>query len=321
MSSRDPLRPEVLAARDLGGEAALAVPGRPDAARHIFDYFAAHIRNRNTRRAYLVALRAFSAWCAAAGTTLESVRPGALSAYLRSMPGGAAKRRQHLAAIRALGDWLVVQGVLDRNPAAAVRLDRRKALVGLTPVLTAAELRRFLDAIDLDKVTGLRDNAFVSVMLYSFARVGAVIALRPCDYLGEPGSRRLRLYEKRGLILDVPVHRRAEESLDRWLAGPGPESPADPLFQGVTPAGALSGRPWTRRLAHRMVKRRAAAAGLPAGTTCHSFRAGGITAYLDAGGTLEHARHIAGHASTATTKLYDRTSDRVSAAEIQRIDV
>ena len=48
------------------------------------------------------------------------------------------------------------------------------------------------------------------------------------------------------------------------------------------------------------------AAGLPASTCCHTFRATGITAYLSNGGTLEHAQQIAGHASPRTTKLYDR---------------
>ena len=54
-----------------------------------------------------------------------------------------------------------------------------------------------------------------------------------------------------------------------------------------------------------MIKRRAAAAGLPPSTCCHTFRATGITAYLSNGGTLEHAQQIAGHASPKTTKLYD----------------
>ena len=58
-----------------------------------------------------------------------------------------------------------------------------------------------------------------------------------------------------------------------------------------------------------MIKRRAVAAGLPASTCCHTFRATGITAYLSNGGTLEHAQRIAGHASPKTTKLYDRTAD------------
>ena len=67
------------------------------------------------------------------------------------------------------------------------------------------------------------------------------------------------------------------------------------------------------------IKRRASAAGLPASTCCHTFRATGITAYLSNGGTLEHAQQIAGHASPRTTKLYDRTADTVTLDEIERI--
>ena len=68
-----------------------------------------------------------------------------------------------------------------------------------------------------------------------------------------------------------------------------------------------------------MIKHRAAAAGLPAATCCHTFRATGITAYLSNGGTLEHAQRIAGHTSPKTTKLYDRTAGAISVDEIERI--
>ena len=64
---------------------------------------------------------------------------------------------------------------------------------------------------------------------------------------------------------------------------------------------------WPDRPASQASSRRRAAAGLPASTCCHTFRATGITAYLSNGGTLEHAQRIAGHASPKTTKLYDRT--------------
>src|SRR3954454_8446257 len=55
--------------------------------------------------------------------------------------------------------------------------------------------------------------------------------------------------------------------------------------------------------------------------TCrdHTFRASGITAYLENGGTLEKAAMIANHASTRTTQLYDRCSDEVSLDEVERI--
>ena len=68
-----------------------------------------------------------------------------------------------------------------------------------------------------------------------------------------------------------------------------------------------------------MIKRRAKAAGLSEAICYHTFRATGITAYLENGGTIEHAQQIANHESPETTKLYDRTSDQITLDEIERI--
>ena len=51
----------------------------------------------------------------------------------------------------------------------------------------------------------------------------------------------------------------------------------------------------------------------------HTFRATGITAYLASGGALEHAQEMAGHESPRTTKLYDRTKERLTQDEVERI--
>ena len=75
----------------------------------------------------------------------------------------------------------------------------------------------------------------------------------------------------------------------------------------------------TRIDVFRMIKRRALAAGLPYSTCCHTFRATGITAYLEAGGTIENAQAIAAHESPRTTKLYDGTSDEID--EVERIAI
>jgi integrase/recombinase XerD len=53
----------------------------------------------------------------------------------------------------------------------------------------------------------------------------------------------------------------------------------------------------------------------------HTFRATGITAYLENGGTIEHAQQIANHESPKTTKLYDRTSDQIDLDEIEKIQI
>jgi site-specific recombinase XerD len=70
-----------------------------------------------------------------------------------------------------------------------------------------------------------------------------------------------------------------------------------------------------------MIKQRAAQAALPYSTCCHTFRATGITTYLQHGGTLEHAQQIAAHESPRTTKLYDRTQDEISLDEVERIRI
>jgi hypothetical protein len=50
----------------------------------------------------------------------------------------------------------------------------------------------------------------------------------------------------------------------------------------------------------------------------HSFRATGITNFLENGGTLEVAQRIAGHADSRTTKLYDRRGQKSQNSKTSR---
>ena len=299
---------------------AVIVDAGPAAVERFLEFFAARIANARTRAAYGRAVGQFLAWCDARGLGLTAVSPLHVAAYIRTHPGSAPTVKQHLAAIRMLGDWLVVSQVIPVNPAAAVRGPKHVVTTGATPVLSPAEARRLLEAIDTGTLAGLRDRALVSVMLYSFARVSAVIGMRRQDYFRQERQGWLRLHEKGGTRHDVPAHHRAAEALDDYLARAGLDAATAALFQSVDPAGRrLTGRALSRRLVLAMIKRRAAAADLPPSTCCHTFRATGITVYLSNGGTLEHAQRIAGHASPKTTKLYDRTADTITVDEIERI--
>jgi hypothetical protein len=71
--------------------------------------------------------------------------------------------------------------------------------------------------------------------------------------------------------------------------------------------------------AWRMIQRRAAGLDMKVRIGCHTFRASGITAYLEAGGTLENAQAMAARENPRTTKLYDRTGDEITLDEIERI--
>ena len=75
--------------------------------------------------------------------------------------------------------------------------------------------------------------------------------------------------------------------------------------------GKLSRRPLVPTDAADTLKRRLEQAGLPAHYPPHSFRATGITNFLENDGTLEAAQRIAGHADSRITRLYDRRGQKV----------
>jgi integrase len=83
----------------------------------------------------------------------------------------------------------------------------------------------------------------------------------------------------------------------------------------------LNGEAMHRIDAYRMIQRRASELGMKVKIGCHTFRATGITAYLEAGGTLENAQAMAAHESPRTTKLYDRTGDEITLDEVERITI
>lgn len=109
---------------------------------------------------------------------------------------------------------------------------------------------------------------------------------------------------------------------DVYIAAAGiTDQKKEPLFRSVDKRCQLTNNPMTRTDVLRMIKRRAVAAGLPSSTCCHTFRATGITAYLENGGMIENAQAIAAHESPRTTKLYDRTSDEITLDELERIAI
>ena len=75
---------------------------------------------------------------------------------------------------------------------------------------------------------------------------------------------------------------------------------------------------WMRKLGSRT---RAATARIATKIGNHTFRATGITTYLQNGGTLEKAAVMANHASIRTTQLYDRRRFDVSLDEVERVAI
>ena len=294
------------------------------ATRRYVEFFTANIRNPNTRVAYARACGGFLAWCERLGLALSAVQPVHVAAWVEQL--GRAGRsaptvKQQLAAVRMLFDWLVVGQVVLHNPAAAVRGPKHSIAKGKTHMPSREEAKALLAAIDTSSLVGLRDRALTGTLLYTFARVAAATAMRVGDYY--PVGRRwwVRLHEKGGKEHEMPAHHTLQEWLDTYLeaAGIGEDRKGFLFRTADGRSGRLTSNGMGQADAYRMIGRRAAAAGVATRIGCHSWRARGITAYLENGGLLEHAQRMAAHASARTTKLYDRRGEQISLDEVERI--
>jgi site-specific recombinase XerD len=288
------------------------------------DFFTANINNDHTRRAYARACHGFFGWCERRGLTLAAIRPVHVAAWVKVLQEkhGAPGVKQQLAAVRMLFDWLVTGQIVPMNPAAAVRGPKHVVRTGKTPVLDAAEWRKLIDSIPIEKVRDRHDRALIATLTYSFARISAALGMRVEDLRPQGASWQLRLNEKGGKQHAMPCHHALAEELRAYIdAASIAEDRKGWLFR-TSPrhkATVLTEQPMAQADAWRMIRRRAAAAGIFTPIGNHSFRATGITAYLCNGGALEHAQAMAAHESPRTTKLYDRTQERLTQDEVERI--
>jgi site-specific recombinase XerD len=329
----------------------------PKAAKRVLEFFYAQVENEHTRAAYMNAARRFAAWCEQHGIReLAAIEPIHVAAFINDLQIRLFPPRkklftpptvkQHLAALRMLFDWLVTGHVIDVNPAHAVRGPKYVVRKGKTSVLTAEEARELLDSIPLVRkntgrrrkcdrevespkpspqpsLVGLRDRALIGVMVYSFARINAVLEMKVSDYFVQGRRGWVRFIEKGSKPHEVPCHHNLEKYLDEYIDAAGIAGDKDgPLFRTAAgKTGELTGNAMWQQDAYRMVQRRAEACGIKTRIGNHTFRATGITAYLKNNGTLEHAQYLANHESPRTTKLYDRRAEEISLDEVEKISI
>ena len=291
-------------------------------AERFFDFFTSNIRNKNTRAAYFTAAKLFSAWCGLRGITdLANVRPRDVASYIEHTEEAKSKptAKQHLAALRALFDWMVMGQLIEHNPAHSVRGPKHIVRKGKTIVLSGGQARELLNSIDVSTLAGLRDRALIALMTYTFARISAALSMKVEDYyvLGRKGK--VRLQEKGGKVQEMFCHHNLDQYLEEYIAAAGlnPKGPLFPRSHGSE--NHLKPKAMSRQASYKMIRRRAAALGLTVKIGNHTFRGTGITAFRKNGGRLDVAQKMAGHASPETTMLYDHSDDEVSLDEIERI--
>jgi integrase/recombinase XerD len=208
------------------------------------------------------------------------------------------------AAVRSYFRHLVLLGARAGNPAAELRLPRRRRTLPRT--LSASEAERLVEAAAGTTPRALRDRALVELLYGAGLRVSEAVGLeRGAVDLEQRLVRALGKGDKERV---VPIGREAADALRRYLARGRPF-----LDRRRSPALFLNakGGPLTRAGVFLILRRLAAKAGLDPGRIHpHLLRHSFATHLLEGGADLRSVQEMLGHADLSTTELYTHVSDR-----------
>jgi integrase/recombinase XerC len=224
-----------------------------------------------------------------------------------------------LSSVRAFCRFLVKRGVIEGNPAAAVRGPKRKR--GLPRALDVDDAFRLVEAPAATPRTShralsatedarhsllrLRDSALLELLYGTGLRVSEVCALDLGDIdRGRYGVPMLLVRRGKGnKSREVPVGGAADHALVAYLpARTQLAATGSALFVNA------AGRRLTPRSVQRMVKRWTIAGGVHADATPHSLRHSFATHLLDEGVDLRAIQELLGHASLGSTQIYTKVS-------------
>lgn len=201
------------------------------------------------------------------------------------------------------------RGVIERSPFHRVNYKFPQSRIGKTQVISPEDINRIISSIDCGEnalQTDLRDRALIALMAYCFVRIGGALSIRIKDYKEQGGEKWLTLIEKGAKPHSLPITSPLSNYLDEYITRCNIFDQDAYIFQSANRNSVLTGKPYNAQNSCGMVKRRAENLGIKVKVTNHTFRASGITSFLQNGGRIEDAQDIANHSSIDTTRLYDR---------------
>ena len=253
----------------------------------------------------------------------RSPRRGPEVVRLDDGEAGLAARtiRRRLASITGLYEYLIICGVVDRNPVPRGLATRSpgRAVRGVPLIRAPRTLPRVIDPDQADALLAAlrthRDRAMVQAMLLGGLRRCEVVGLRLGDV--RPGEKRLFIADgKGGHQRIVPVSPRFFDALAAYLLAERPAAAeTDRVF--VVLKGPGRGRPLTPAGLDEVLSGARRRAGI-GHLTCHQLRHTCFTRLREAGMALEAIQAQAGHRSIESTRIYLHLANDWLAAEYRR---
>ena len=237
-------------------------------------------------------------------TQLEEVDLALVSAWMISLSGdglGARSAARHLSAVRGMMKFLVREGEMDADPSSLVQRPsfRRR----LPRPLSVRQVMRLIEQPNPKTLRGLRDRALLSMAYAAGLRVSELLGLR----LGDVDFRRgvVAAFGKGKKRRLVPLGELALSNLGQYL---------EALTAAGRPSGGLvfpsrRGKPLSRQMFWKLVRRTARAAGIEGAVHPHRLRHSFATHLLAGGADLRSVQSLLGHADIGTTEVYTLVSN------------
>lgn len=274
-----------------------------------------NIQNRNTRDAYRRDLEEFRKFLGIErAEDFRRVVRAHVIAWRKNLEHrklATATIRRKLAAVSSMYAYLCDRNSVEHNPTSGVARPKEGANEGKTPAISDKQARALLDAPTGDSWQARRDRAMLSVLLFEGLRASELCGLRIKDYTERRGIRTFAVRGKGSKLRYLPAHPHAILALQEYLeASPHAADPEAPLFV-PDPTRRAGLRTMNRNRVRDLLERYRVPAGLRrVPVRPHALRSTAATNALDHGADIAKVQVWLGHANLATTRLYDRRSDR-----------
>ena len=254
----------------------------------------------NTVSSYMRDLRQFASYVEERQLTPQVITQSNVSTYLDYLSGqgkSPATVSRSLASIKGFLNYLVAQGVIDKNPASQVAT--AKAEKKLPQVLTGKEVERLLAQPKCTDMKGYRDKAMLELLYATGIRVTELISLNYTD-VNLAGS--FIRCESKGKERIIPLYPAAVDALAVYMQNIRPKMIADineqALFVNV------SGDRMSRQGFWKIVKSYQEKAHIEKDITPHTLRHSFATHLLENGADLRSIQEMMGHSDISSTQVY-----------------
>lgn len=282
-------------------------PRLPDSRAFMVDGFVEYLAfekgaSPRTVEAYKRDLARMVEWATLKGAgSPAAVDPAALRAFvyhLKDLGLAPSSIRRSVSAIRTYFAYLSGEGVVERDPSGRLETPRRWRT--LPAVLSAADVRRLLDAASLDSPLALRDRAMLELAYGSGLRVSEWISTKVNDVALDEGV--VRVFGKGGKERIVPMGRSAIGAVALYMRALRPELERG-AGKGILFLNAR-GKPLTRMGAWEILRKHVKRAGIKVRVTPHTLRHSFATHLLEGGADLRAVQEMLGHVDISTTQIY-----------------